>query len=216
MFELFEPGEEVYVTAHHLPHWEQAGATYFITWRTADSLPKDVIAAWVRERDAWLRKHQVNALNESLWERVHELPALARREYHERFTNAWFDRLDDCQGECLLKRPELAKVVADSLLHFDGERYHLSDFVVMPNHVHLLVQFLGATSPAKQCYSWKRFTAVEINRQLGRIGSFWQDESFDHLVRTPAQFEAIRRYIANNPVKAKLRDGEYSLWRRER
>ena len=66
----------------------------------------------------------------------------------------------------------------------------------------------------KQVESWKKWTALQINRALGRTGRFWQDESFDHLVRSPAAFDKFRRYIAENPSKAKLRPGEFIHWRR--
>ena len=64
------------------------------------------------------------------------------------------ESLDKRQGACVLRRPELSKIVADSLLYFDGIRYHMGDFVVMPNHVHLLVCLIGETDILKQCYSW--------------------------------------------------------------
>lgn len=92
----------------------------------------------------------------------------------------------------------------------------MGDFVVMPNHVHLLVQFLEAVDMQRQCESWKHFTATLINRELGRTGHFWQGESFDHLVRSPEQFEALRQYIAENPRQANLREGEYLHYVRKR
>jgi hypothetical protein len=63
----------------------------------------------------------------------------------------------------------------------------------MPNHVHLLVCLLGNTDLEEQCYSWKKYTATSINRALGQKGRFWQEESFDHLVRSPEQFHYLRR-----------------------
>jgi putative transposase len=104
--------------------------------------------------------------------------------------------------------------VADALRHFDGNRYTLGDFVVMPNHVHLLVGALARNAMLKQVESSKKWTALKINEALGRKGRFWQDESFDHLVRSEAAFQKFRRYITDNPVKAKLRDGEFLLWQR--
>jgi REP element-mobilizing transposase RayT len=101
--------------------------------------------------------------------------------------------------------PEIAGLVVACLR--DGEhrfhRYQLHSFVVMPNHVHLLV------TPHVVATRWlgplKGFTAHEANRMLGRVGqSFWQDESYDHLVRSDAEFERIREYIESNPVKAGL------------
>jgi REP element-mobilizing transposase RayT len=106
-----------------------------------------------------------------------------------------------------------ARSVAENLRHFDGERYRLSEFVVMPNHVHLLVCLLGQTDLEKQCYSWKKYTATQINRVLGERGRFWHEESFDHLVRSPEEFEHLRRYIVENPQQARLQEGEYLLWR---
>ncbi len=117
--------------------------------------------------------------------------------------------LDRGHGQCVLRRPELAKVVAESLQHFDGSRYHLADFVVMPNHVHLLCCLLGETEIEAQCTSWKHFTAVKVNQVLGRKGRFWQEESFDHLVRSPEQFAYFQSYIARNPVVAGLSEGSF-------
>jgi hypothetical protein len=64
----------------------------------------------------------------------------------------------------------------------------------------------------KLCRSWKNFTAMTINRALGRKGQFWQWESFDHLVRSPSSLAKFREYILNNPQKARLREGEYRAW----
>lgn len=79
----------------------------------------------------------------------------------------------------------------------------------MPNHVHLLVGLIGSTDILDQWYSWKKFTAGKINKTLQESGRFWQEESFDHLVRSPEQFEAIQQYIAANP--SHLPAGEYHL-----
>jgi type I restriction enzyme R subunit len=135
---------------------------------------------------------------------------LNTRAVVRRWLTEEFDRhLDQCHGACVLSNQELSAIVAASLLHFDGSRYHLGDFVVMPNHVHLLVQLLGDTRLTNQCKSWKRFTATEINRYLQKRGHFWQDESFDHLVRNEDEFAYIREYIANNPSRARLRTGQF-------
>jgi type I restriction enzyme R subunit len=84
----------------------------------------------------------------------------------------------------------------------------------MPNHVHVIACLLGDTDLEAQCYSWKKYTSTKINRALGRKGRFWQEESFDHLVRSPEQFDYLRRYISDNPRKAGLREGQYLHWRR--
>ena len=88
----------------------------------------------------------------------------------------------------------------------------MGDFVVMPNHMHLLVVFPDDDSMLKQCEEWKRFTGRRINQRTGNSGRFWQQDGFDHLVRSEAQFLHFRRYIANNPLKAGLRSGQFVLY----
>ncbi len=146
---------------------------------------------------------------------LRSLPASLRRQFHETFSEEFLEHLDRGYGQCVLKQPSLAAVVVEGLLHFDGDRYALSDFVVMPNHVHVLAGLLGESDLLEQCYSWKKNTALRINKALGRRGRFWHEESFDHLVRSEGQFEAVRQYIAENPLKAGLCEGEYLAWRRE-
>jgi type I restriction enzyme R subunit len=91
--------------------------------------------------------------------------------------------------------------------------HHLTDFVVMPTHVHILAGLLDDTDVIKQCHSWKKNAALRVNKLLGYKGRFWHEESFDHLVRSEEQFVMIREYIARNPEKAGLREGESMLWR---
>ena len=212
-FRFYDPATTASVKKGHLPHWEQEGATYFITWRTADSIPREKAEYWDRLREEWLRDHQINPADPDLRKKIEEMPDDLRRDFR-RFSRALDDEMDSCHGECLLRQPNGARVVADALRHFDSDRYLLGDFVVMPNHVHLLVGGLPRERMQAQVTSWKKWTALEINKVLGRNGRFWQTESFDHLVRNEAAFERFRRYIADNPGKAKLREGEYLLWQR--
>ena len=91
-------------------------------------------------------------------------------------------------------------------------RTSLDAYVVMPNHVHVLAAFPTNDALCRQVAAWKRFQAGQINRALGDSGSFWQREDFDHLVRSYEQFESLRRYIAENPNRARLRPGEFIHW----
>lgn len=102
-------------------------------------------------------------------------------------------------------------MVGEGLLRFDRERYFITDFVVMPNHVHYLAGFAEEDAFLKQNTDWKRFMAREINRRVGDKGEFWQVDQFDHLVRSEAQFLRLRGYIKNNPIRAGLPTGEF-LW----
>jgi putative transposase len=119
------------------------------------------------------------------------------------------EQLDVGAGECVLAQPALAAIVADSLHHFDDQRYLLIDYVVMPNHAHVLAAFMDEDELLSQCTSWKRYTSRQIQKTLGRSGEFWQVEQFDHLVRSPEQFAHLRRYLHDNPQKAGLSEGEY-------
>jgi len=172
-------------------------------------MPKAVVDNWRWERWQWLREHHIDPMLPN-WQ--HELEQLDKRlqsEFHETFSARWHDELDKCLGECVLGQPVLARIVADSLKHFDGQRYELTDFVVMPNHVHLLAAFPDEEQMLKQCDSWKHFTAAQVNRHLQRKGRFWQQDGFDHLVRSEEQFEHLKLYIAENPAKAGLGPGEF-------
>jgi len=206
---LFDPESDVGITERGLPHWAQAGALTFITWRTDDSIPAPVLAQWRADRCRWLRAHGIDPNHPEWQARLAALAPGLRREFGRTFSKRWHDALDAGHGACVLRRPELAQVVADSLMHFDGNRYTLSDFVVMPNHVHVLAAFRDEPAMLAQCESWKHYTAVKINRALGRKGRFWEQDGFDHLVRTVDKFEAIRRYIASNPAKANLSAGQF-------
>jgi putative transposase len=106
-------------------------------------------------------------------------------------------------GPQWLRRPEIAHCVVTNLLDGAGNRYELHSFVVMPNHVHLLL------SPWVELAAITRYMKGRSSRQanilLSRTGlPFWQDESFDHWIRHPRQFDRVRVYIERDPVRAGL------------
>ncbi|HJT31403.1 MAG TPA: transposase [Pirellulales bacterium] len=208
-FRFFDNEADVAIVERKLPHWSQPGTVAFITWRTLDSMPETVVKRWYADRDGWLRDHAIDPAWPNWRDRLYELERRVVSEFLQTFWNRWQDALDECHGACVLRTPELAKIVADSLLHFDGDRYLMLDFVVMPNHVHLLAAFPDEDAMLKQCESWKHYMATQINRALRQRGRFWQQDGFDHLVRSEGQFAHLRRYIAENPRKARLRDGEF-------
>ena len=106
-------------------------------------------------------------------------------------------------GPLYLRQPVVANIVVDAVRNRNGGPYQLHNFVVMPNHVHLLITPRVPVSRLMQ--SLKRFTAREGNRILGLTGrSFWQDESYNQLVRNELEFKRIARYIEMNPVRAGL------------
>jgi len=208
-FHLFDPKRDHVVVRRRLPHWAQAGTLCFITWRTWDSMPKHVLAGWLSERQGWLRRHGIEPHRPNWRALLRQLPRRRQAEFLRTFGGRWQEELDACHGSCVLRRPEVASIVAESLRHFDNERYRLTDFVVMPSHVHVLVAFPDEEGMLKQCRLWKQFTATRINRGLDRRGRFWQQDGFDHLVRSEAQLEHFRQYIAENPGMAGLGPGQF-------
>ncbi len=197
---FFNPFGETEVTANRLPHWQQEGAVYFLTFRLADAIPKHLLDQWSAEREAWLAHHP------KPWS------AEVESEYHSRFSGAMERWLDAGHGSCTLRQPECRAHVEETLQHFDDIRFRQVAWVIMPNHVHVLSVMNGGYSLEKVVQTWKRRSARDINRALGRTGTFWQKDYFDRLVRDPEHFANCVRYIRRNPVKAKLRDDEYTFY----
>jgi len=111
-------------------------------------------------------KHGIDPVGDRWRIDVQALDRPARAEFWRMFSERWQGELDSCHGDCVLRKPELAQIVGDSLHHFDDNRYELTDFVVMPNHVHILAAFPDEDAMLKQCESWKHYTATRINRIL--------------------------------------------------
>jgi REP element-mobilizing transposase RayT len=104
------------------------------------------------------------------------------------------------------------EILAESMLYFDDTRYELHDFVIMPNHVHAFLRPFDGHDLSEILHSWKSFTANKINDLSGRKGRLWMPESYNHIVRSEAQFMAYQRYIAENPQKAGLRTGQFTTY----
>jgi REP element-mobilizing transposase RayT len=164
-----------------------------VTFRLADSLPKQVITRLMREKAQRLLSAE-KANDPKLVETI-------ERDYAREIER----HLDKGIGACALRRPEVAELAARALQFFDRDRYQLRAWVVMPNHVHVVF------SPAPNCTvsaivkSWKSFIALHANRILHRTGDrFWQPESYDHWIRNDEEHLRCCRYVHNNPVKAGL------------
>jgi len=112
--------------------------------------------------------------------------------------------LDTGAGSCWLRDPRIAELVENALLHIDGKRYRLHAWVVMPNHVHVLITPVEGFSLSDILHTWKSYTAKEANRVLGRRGKFWQEEYFDRYIRNENHYWVAVEYIELNPVKARL------------
>lgn len=179
-----------------MPHLERRGGAYFVCFRLAGTLPKEVLIRFKQERERIVQ--EARAGNRPLtW---HEQADLFRW-YSERV-----DRyLDDGEGNCFLRAPELAGIVADTLRHFDRQRYELRSWVVMPNHVHVVVWPMEGHDLSGILHSWKSYTSHEFNKRLPeKVVPFWQEESYDHLVRDDEDLARCCHYTIMNPVNARL------------
>ncbi|HKL21101.1 MAG TPA: transposase, partial [Tichowtungia sp.] len=187
-FRPIQQGDSLQQSRRRLPHWQQKNRIYFVTFRLADSIAQQKLNQWREE--------------------VSHLCETKRNQEYRRKCDDW---LDKGYGNCILKNPPAAEIVEQTLFHFDGDRYQLGDYVIMPNHVHLIVKPADEQHLSAILHSWKSFSAQQINRQLGRKGVVWMDESFDHIIRREPSFIKYQTYIRNNPAKAKLPAGSYRL-----
>jgi putative DNA methylase len=160
----------------YLPHLNTAGLVQGVTFHLGDSLPAGRLRQLLAET------------SDGLTERRHRLQAM----------------LDAGYGACWLRRPEIAELVERALLVRDGIRYRLLAWVVMPNHVHVLVETVPDVPLSEVVRAWKGATAREANRLLDRHGAFWERDYFDRYVRDDAHLAAAVRYIDENPVRAGL------------
>jgi REP element-mobilizing transposase RayT len=159
-----------------LPHLDTPGLLQFVTFHLGDSLPRPTLLRLLEEteKDAAERFRRIQRL------------------------------LDAGHGACWLRRPEIAALVENALLHFDGQRYRLLTWVIMPNHVHVLIETREGHPLCSVVQSCKTYTARRANALLGRHGVFWGRDYFDRFIRDDRHLAAVIRYIEQNPVRAGL------------
>jgi len=180
-----------YFYERNLPHYQPEEGTYFVTYRLFGSIPLAKITDL---------KSEFQNLKASNSKKSNEEVMKIHGEYFKKFDSELDNNLNDPYW---LKIPDIRKIVNDSL-HFNaGKQYNLWCFSIMPNHVHVLFSLLENSIPLYSILQkHKRFTAWQTNKILGRNGSFWHKESYDHLVRDAKSFNRVLIYILNNPVKA--------------
>ena len=171
----------------YLPHFDALGFTQFVTFRLADSLPVKLFEKLKFEL---------------------ELRQITEIEYHRKIERA----LDIGDGPTYLKDPKIASMVAETLLKFDGQKYTMHAWVIMPNHVHLLFSPSDNFSLSEIMHSIKSFTAKKANEILSRSGRFWSPDYFDRFIRDRDHFTNAKKYIENNPVKAGLCEAPEEWW----
>jgi 5-methyltetrahydrofolate--homocysteine methyltransferase len=196
-----------------LPHWYLDGSTYAVTFRLEDSFPLAVLNRYRQEKESLaLRLAEAKESEDASAAKAIQL------ELSLLYRNRIESVLDEGQGDAWMKDARIAKIVANSILHFAGERYDLGAWCVMPNHVHLILSPKEGHQLADILHSIKRHSASEANKLLGRSGAFWQKESYDHIIRDADEYWNQRSYVLGNPQSAGLVDWEFvgdGAWRLE-
>ncbi|MBO0801040.1 MAG: transposase [Blastocatellia bacterium] len=197
------------VYRRNLPHIQPRGATLFVTFRLAGSIPEAIweqLKGENRKLNAeMLRAEAVSGVAFDPEKRADEWLKLRRR---------WFQKIEDSlhnhsKGPVWLKDNRVAEIVAEALRYRDGKVFRLDAYSIMPNHVHtvfapLLTVDLADFALSAIMQSLKGYTARKCNLVLQRQGAFWQHESFDHAIRSSEEWERVVKYVLNNPVKAGL------------
>lgn len=206
---------------NRLPHILPIGACFFVTFRLGDSLPiqvqKDIILKYQQELESLEKEAPTNWKEQKV-----KLKRAIFEEYEQNLDQNPF-------GACYLKNPQIAQIVVDQIFNFDKEWYKVHAFCIMPNHVHLLLDLSVQVKKSEEAIGKeyvqlhrilkriKGASARYANLTLGRSGTFWQRESYDHFIRDAAEWQNTVAYILNNPVKAGLvkhwEDWPYSYYR---
>jgi REP element-mobilizing transposase RayT len=177
-----------------LPHFDQPRLVQSLTYRLYDAVPDSVVQSWKAEL-AWVE-------------------SLSREEPREIKLRKLIAKYEDSgHGHCWLRDDRIAALVENALLFFDGQRYRLIAWCVMPNHCHVLIETEEAWPLAGIVHSWKSYTAHAANQILGRSGDFWYREYHDRFIRDEHHLLNALAYIEQNPVKAGLVDLQEE-WRR--
>jgi putative transposase len=185
-----------------LPHLQPPGATLFVTFRLANSVPMIV------QRKLLAETKRLGAIYATIADTEERLSFVSQEQ--RRLFGKWDSALHTLQcGPTWLRDPRIAGLIVESLHYRDKQVYTLGTFCIMPNHVHVV--FTPLRKPdgsyhgiAAIMHSLKRHTARQANLILGRTGIFWQHESYDHVVRSAVEGRRILTYVLNNPVKARL------------
>jgi len=185
----------------NLPHFQPFGATLFITFRLAGSLPKEVMLRL--EEEARYKEAEIELITDP------QLQKQAIILAQEQLFSKWDAALDAAkQSARWLANPEVASMVCEAVHYRDQRMYSLDAYCVMPNHVHLVCTPLEnqeSSIPISEIiHSLKGYTGHQANKLLGRQGKFWQHESYDHVVRDDADYQRIVQYVLDNPVRAGL------------
>jgi REP element-mobilizing transposase RayT len=177
----------------YIPHFDQASLIQSITFRLHDAVPEALVDQWKKEL-AWVSK----------------IPATDPRQIALKKRIEAYE--DKGYGVCWLRHESIASIAEQALLHFDGKRYRIIAWCIMPNHIHVVVEMLEGYPVSEIVHSWKSYIAHEANKILHRSGNFWFREYHGRYIRNSEHLTNAVEYVENNPVKAGL-VGSKEEWR---
>ncbi|MGD0098862.1 MAG: transposase [Acidobacteriota bacterium] len=181
----FGPESSGWYSRGYIPHFDQPDLIQLITFRLNDAVPRELVKQWKTEL-AWVEK-------------------LSARDPRQAVLRKRIDKYEDAgYGACWLRENKIAAIVQSTILHFDGERYRILAWCIMPNHVHVVVEIWEKSHLPVILHSWKSYSAHEANWLLNRSGIFWFPEYHDRFVRNSEHLAASMAYVEGNPVKAGL------------
>lgn len=195
----FDSKEETCVSdGGNLPHWHQEGKIQFVTFRLGDSLPMQ----------------KASELNEAIenFKRSNPLPwdSGVKKQFRKIVSRLEERLLNNGYGECVLKDLNVRTILSSALKYNDGIKYELLAYVIMPNHVHMLILPLENNRLSAILHSIKSFSSNKINKCINRIGNLWMRESYDHIIRNEDELKHFINYIRNNPCQ--LPEDSYELY----
>ncbi len=185
----------------NLPHMHQDETLQSVTFRLGDSLPQSVCKDLIERKKLFMEKHP------QPWDTQTKLM------YWKEIGPIEHKYLDNGYGACWLKYPECRQKLIEALAYKDEVNYLIDSYVIMPNHVHLLIQPIGRNKLEDIMHSIKLYSAREINKIVGRKGKFWMKEYFDRMVRNEKDYYRCQRYILANPQF--LPDGTFCIYVRD-
>ncbi len=204
-FNGLDPQKPITFYQRFLPHWRQDGATYFVTFRLGDSLPIEKL-------------DQLRAMRDDAKLQLKSVPEGRKQNLLEQQSQKMIAMTEMCldqgMGSCLLRDPELRRQLIGALKYFDDDRYEIGSYVVMPNHVHVVLRPLPGkprNSLEEILQDRKRASSFAIGKLDGKRGSIWQAESYDRIIRDPQHLWRCLQYIGKNPKKANLSEEAYTL-----
>lgn len=199
-FRGFDPDKPVRFYFRHLPHWRQAGATYFVTFRLNDALPPAVLQKLKTLREQFDRTHPGPRTDRD-WE-----------EYARTITQLAENSMDSGYGECHFADSDNAQILADGLRFYHSTRCEAPCLVVMPNHAHAIMKPIDTFELEDTLKLIKGYVAGQVNKRRNGHGSIWEQESYDRIIRDTTHLANVVRYIGRNGVRAGLAENKFYRW----